>query len=434
MTIPSRYPCPPFPASVRFAPHRCYPTSSTGLTWLVVSLVLPLFLLDAHRSSAETPASPRIDYVVPLPRQPHETDPATIWYDDFNGPPRSYPEASGRLDPAQSYGGHGRSLRLFYPQGERGTGGRKVFFGDSPAYVRQRVRPGETFEEIYWRIYVKHQLGWTGGPAKMSRATSLTSTRWSQAVIAHVWSGPGDSLTLDPASGVRGDRVVTRHYNDFDRLRWLGNRPPSQFPVHATEESGYWVLIESHAKLNTPGKRDGVNELWIDGRLECRRTGLDWRGSYTGHGLNAVFLEAYWNEGSPVDQTRWYDNFVISTKPIGPVVCSARPVVVKASGREPRRPGPWQLEVAADPDGNTIVFRSASLPPSNRRVQIDTSNGRFVGTHASRSSLQEERTYYLRVRQRDVQGAWSAWSHWHQPFAVQAQGVDTSRRDARGDR
>ncbi len=100
MTIPSRYPCPQLAASVRFAPHRCYPTSSTGLTWLVLSLAVPLVLLDAHRSSAETPTSPRIDYVVPLSRQPHETDPATIWYDDFNGQPRSYPEASGRLDPA----------------------------------------------------------------------------------------------------------------------------------------------------------------------------------------------------------------------------------------------------------------------------------------------------------------------------------------------
>jgi hypothetical protein len=27
------------------------------------------------------------------------------------------------------------------------------------------------------------------------------------------------------------------------------------------------------------------------------------------HGINAVFLEGYWNSGSPLEQTRWIDVF-----------------------------------------------------------------------------------------------------------------------------
>lgn len=161
-------------------------------------------------------------------------------------------------------------------------------------------------------------------------------------MIAHVWSGPGDSLTLDPASGVRGDEVVATRYNDFANLHWLGNKPASTFQFSSAAESGWWVCVEAYAKLNVPGQKDGVCRLWIDGRLEAERLNLDWRGSYKGHAINAVFLEAYWNQGSPVSQTRWLDNFVISTKPIGPVVCSANPVLIKTPYRGSGKLAAWR--------------------------------------------------------------------------------------------
>ena len=37
-------------------------------------------------------------------------------------------------------------------------------------------------------------------------------------------------------------------------------------------------------KLNTPGQKDGVMRLWLDGLLQCDRKGLDWRGVYKDHG------------------------------------------------------------------------------------------------------------------------------------------------------
>ncbi len=385
----------------------------TSALSVVVLLILSISKLVA---AAGPPPAPRIDYVIPLPVQPHASSPATIWYDDFDGPEKRYAEGGKRLDHRVSYGGKGGSLRLDYPQGSQGKGGAKVFFGDSPVYTHMAARRGEKFDEIYWRIYVKHQAGWRGAPAKMSRATSLVARKWKQAMIAHVWSGPGDSLTLDPASGVRDGQVVTRRYNDFERLRWLGNRPASRFPIHSTEESGYWVSVECRAKLNTPGKSDGINQLWIDGRLECERRNLDWRGSYDRHGINAVFLEAYWNRGSPVDQSRWYDLFVISTEPIGPVVCPANPVVVKSRYRGSGKAGPWEFEIASDESGREIVFHSKPLS-ADRQAMAGSENGRFVNSHAGRRSLRPG-TYYLRVRQSDSGGTFSQWSHWHQGFVV----------------
>lgn len=384
---------------------------------VAIGLACFLTLLPVRSADNETLESPRIDYVVPAKEQPEKRAEATIWYDDFNGPPKSYAEGGKSLDESQSYGGEGRSLKLHYEKGQQGTGGAKVFFGDTPIYSNKAPRAGETFDDIYWRIYVKHQPGWQGAPAKMSRATSMASSRWSQAMIAHVWSGAGDSLTLDPVRAVENGQVTTRRYNDFEKMRWLGNRPSSQFPIHATEESGYWVLVESRAKLNTPGKKDGLNQLWIDGRLACERRNLDFRGTYTGHGINAVFLEAYWNDGSPVTQSRWFDNFVIATEPIGPVTCPANPTIVKAAIRNGQA-DKWEVDVAADSEGKEVVFRSKPLK-ADRPAEVNSDTGTFSGRLDGKDRLDPRTTYYLRARHLNDSGTHSAWSHWHQPFRVE---------------
>ena len=363
---------------------------------------------------AEAPEIPRIDSVVMIKPQPHEASEAVIWYDDFDGGEKKYPESSGGLEGKQTFGGQGKSMLCLYEKGSRGVGGRKVFFGDSPAY--KPVNPGKQYDDIYWRIYVKHQYGWTGGgPAKLSRATSIISPRWAQAMIAHVWSS-GEALTLDPATGVRGDKVVTRKYNDFEMLKWLGNKPASKFKLHSTEESGRWVCVEARAKLNTPGQKDGLNQLWIDGRLEVERRNLDWRGSYTGHGINAVFLEAYWNSGSPVTQSRWIDNFVISTEPIGPVVCPRNPVLIKTPYRGPGQQQAWEAEVAIEIEH--VVWRSNLLTESER-VRVGKDTGSFLGQFSGKDSLDASHVYYVRVRQQSGTGVWSDWSEWHQPFRVE---------------
>jgi len=361
------------------------------------------------------PEVPRIDSLVMTQQQPHQADEAVIWYDDFNGEEKDYTESSGGLDDQHSYGGQGRSMLSHYAKGERGKGNRKVFFGDSP--TGKVVNRGKQYDDIYWRLYVKHQYGWTGGgPAKLSRATSIVTPGWAQAMIAHVWSS-GETLTLDPATGVRGDKIVTSRYNDFGNLRWLGNKPTSRFKLHSTEESGRWVCVEARVKLNTPGEKDGLNQLWIDGRLEAERTGLDWRGSYTEHGVNAVFVETYWNRGSPVDQSRWIDNFVISTQPIGPVICPRNPTLIKTPYRGQGEQKAWEVQIAADDEGKNIVWRS-DLLTAPERIQVGNETGDFNGILSDKDKLDLSQVYYIRIRQQSDTDTWSDWSAWHQPFRV----------------
>jgi hypothetical protein len=359
----------------------------------------------------------RIDSVEPLAVQPSTQGPHVIWADDFDGPEKPYTETSGGIDKAVSFGGKGGSMVCQYNPGSTGVGNRKVFFGDSP--VGRVVRRGETFDDVYWRVYVRHQPGWKGGgPAKLSRITSIVSSKWNQAMIGHVWS-VADTLTLDPASGVREGRVVTTAYNDFPNLHWLGNRPPARTAISATDESGWWVCVEARVKLNTPGRRDGLMQLWIDGRLESERTGLDWRGSYTGHALNAVFLEAYWNNGPPVAEKRWIDQFVIATKPIGPVVTARNPrLFLGGPDPEPASLG-WTAEIAAS-DG-VVVWESSWLAPGRTQVEVRRESGTFVGPLAGRDRLAADTVYFGRLHRGGGVVIPYGPTPWHQAFRTAAE-------------
>ena len=50
---------------------------------------------------------------------------------------------------------------------------------------------------------------------------------------------------------------------------------------------------------------------------EARLSGLGWIGRFQDYGINAVYLENYWNDGAPQLESRDFDNFIISTQRIG---------------------------------------------------------------------------------------------------------------------
>lgn len=209
------------------------------------------------------------------------------------------------------------SIRALYQEGEVDAGNFKKSFGRTPSsyFANNAERGGEDFDEVYWRMYVKMEDSWIGSPAKFSRATIMADSDWSQAMIAHLWSD-GDYLKMDPTSGVDGDSLVTVGYNDFDNLDWLGARS-GVTPLFSNAEAGGWRCVEAHVALNSAGNSDGVFEFWIDGNLEASRNDLDWVGSWGEYGINSIFVSNYWNSGSPQEQARYIDNFVISTERIG---------------------------------------------------------------------------------------------------------------------
>src|SRR5437868_8172154 len=84
----------------------------------VLQIIAVFSIVDVTRLATAADAPPlHIESIVPSPHQPQETDPATIWFDDFNGPEKPYGEKRGDLDPAESFGGSGKSLLCNYPKG-----------------------------------------------------------------------------------------------------------------------------------------------------------------------------------------------------------------------------------------------------------------------------------------------------------------------------
>jgi hypothetical protein len=400
-----------------------------------------LFLVSvcavARAAPGAAPDRPGLDYVVPFAQQSYHSGPDVIWHDSFDSGQVSaayceHGDDNGDCVPVsyQAFGGSGYSLRARFQQGEVGAGGVKLVFGDSPVYSSRRLRPGEFFDDLYWRVYVKHQRGWTRNPAKMSRATSFARSDWSQAMIAHVWGGKGDVLCIDPASGIDADtNLATSGYNDFPNLDWLGLRNAT-FPVFSTAESGQWICVEARVRLNTPGQADGVFTLWIDGTVEAHRDDLNWTRSWRDYGINAVFLENYWNSGSPVEQERFFDDYVVSTAPVGLARCPVNPTVVKTPFSDPDTrdlQSGWQLQVAADAAGADVCWDSGTIAGAGNSVVVDSTNGTFTGTLAGRTSLAPEAHYWARVRQRDSTQAWSAWSSWRGVVMTGPGGPPTRR-------
>ncbi|MCI0399805.1 MAG: hypothetical protein L0Y67_05495 [Gammaproteobacteria bacterium] len=209
-------------------------------------------------------------------------------------------------------------MRARWQTGEIGAGNIKLAFGNNPnAYMNKGIRATENFREIYYRMYLKMQNPWQGSPYKLSRATVITDNNWSQAMIAHLWSGQNYRLVLDPVRCVdQNNAVACTGYNDFASMVWLGATAGST-TIFDSQHAGKWYCIETHVKLNDPGQSNGIHEFWIDGALEASRTGLNFVNSYTTYGINAVFFENYWNSGSPKLQERYFDNIVVSTQAIG---------------------------------------------------------------------------------------------------------------------
>jgi Big-like domain-containing protein len=253
--------------------------------------------------------------------------PGWIWCDDFEQDRLAgyfeYNSDNGSFVRAASVGrGGSYGMRVHFAAGQQSAGALHLAFGKTPdPYIRPVDAGTATYRELYWRMYVMNQPGWTGGGGdKLSRALIFASSTWAEAALAHVWSGSGSDanyLVLDPASGtdLQGN-LVTTQYNDFANLRWLG-ATRSGTPLFDAAHVGAWHCIEAHARLNDPNQSNGVFELWMDGALNARETSLNWVGTYGQYGFNAVFFENYWNAGSPQAQDRYFDDIVVSTAPIG---------------------------------------------------------------------------------------------------------------------
>ena len=288
------------------------------------------------RAQGTTTVTARADTVITPPPPPPPpptsslvTECATpksgwIWCDDFEQDRLAryfeYVSNSGSFTRASAVGLQSSTgMRSHFNAGQVSAGSLKLAFGRTPTSYMRPVDAGTSnYREIYWRVFVRNEPNWTGGGNKFTRAMIFANSNWAEAMIAHVWTGNTTlHLTMDPASGTdAAGTLKTTTYNDFANLRWLGARSGTTQLFDAAHV-GQWHCVESHVRLNDAGASNGVFEFWVNGNLEATRNDLNWVGNYSAYGINSVFLENYWNSGSPKAQERYFDNLVVSTQRIG---------------------------------------------------------------------------------------------------------------------
>jgi uncharacterized protein YjdB len=305
-----------------------------------------------------------------------------IWCDDFEVDRlTSYFEVDNNGGDFRRATGVGLSastgMRALWQSGESSAGSLHLAFGKTPSAVFRAVDSGtQLYREVYWRMYVKNQAGWTGGGADdFSRALVLASANRAEAAMGHVWSGTGldfNYLLIDPASGTDASGALkSTGYDDFANVRWLGEKRGTT-PLFSAANVGQWYCVEMHMKLNDAGQTNGVMELWLNDQLEAQKTGLNWLGTYSTYGINAVFFENNWHSASPVQQERYFDNVVVSTQRIG---CGSTPTT---PAPPPPAPAPVATITLAPATATLTLGQSTQLSPTVRDGAGNALTGRVV--------------------------------------------------------
>jgi hypothetical protein len=189
------------------------------------------------------------------------------------------------------------SLRQHYDQGMVNAGWIAWFYCDTLGNDY-----GPCHDDIYVRWYHKFEPGFEGLPPKMARINSI-GPGWDKRFGVHHWI-EGGVIVAD---------VEAPYSSQANDAGWL----PTQYSsFDFNDHIGDWVCLEMRVKKNTPGQADGAYIFWANDVAIINRTSVDLVGS-TSYNFNNVMLDTYWNGGSPKAQSRYYDNFVISTQRIG---------------------------------------------------------------------------------------------------------------------
>jgi hypothetical protein len=90
-------------------------------------------------------------------------------------------------------------------------------------------------------------------------------------------------------------------------------------PEAAVIPRGQWICVEFMLQHNTPGRPDGEQAFWIDGKLLGHWKGINWRKT-DALKANALTLESYITESWTKNPTNtvFFDNVVIAKSYIGP--------------------------------------------------------------------------------------------------------------------
>ena len=194
-------------------------------------------------------------------------------------------------------------------------------------------------DEIYARFYVKFakDAGYTHHFVHLNGSTK----RWGSFGKAGLKPNGKDFFTtgIEPwfdwgKNPPPGKWIFYTYWPDMQ-----GSRNGKYWGNHFQPDSGNiprdkWICIEVRVKMNTPGKKDGEQTVWQDGKITGHFTGFNWRTTEKLK-TNIFWLMHYVTEKAftHTDQhapkhkskantktnTVWFDQIVVATQYIGPL-------------------------------------------------------------------------------------------------------------------
>jgi hypothetical protein len=110
------------------------------------------------------------------------------------------------------------------------------------------------------------------------------------------------------AQGVWGSGYALRPYY-YDQI---ADGQTHQLNAHMLIPRGYWIHITRRVKMNTPGKKDGIFEVYANDSLVAQATDVEWRSFAQGkdYGKISSLHLAYFFGGSGIDYASQRDNFI----------------------------------------------------------------------------------------------------------------------------
>ena len=239
-----------------------------------------------------------------FPAGPHDDGswiplwPGTKW---ANGPD----EGRLEVDETVALYGHGKSIKVLYPQGgqQSGGSGAQWFFDlngpHEDLYMSYWVRFDEDFDFV-----LGGKLPGFGGAVSFQDRT-------------HEWSGR--LMWREEGKVEFYVHVPSENIHDpGDRFWWNTEGFQAQFVP------GQWHHIELRMKMNTPGQFDGLMEGWFDGVKAASYPNFYFRDAPTQSANIAwVFFSTFFGGSSSSiwqaqkDEHAWFDEFTVSRQRIG---------------------------------------------------------------------------------------------------------------------
>jgi hypothetical protein len=233
------------------------------------------------------------------------------WYKEFGM--RSKPERVDLVSSDRELGFEplrGKALRVKVDEGGH--------YGTSISY-KFKEQAGEEPEEIYFRYYLRLANDWD--PAGGGKFPGISGTYGRAG-----WGGrPSDGRNGWSARGlfkkqVDGETPVGFYCYHADMRGRYGSNWVWDAERRGYLENNRWYCIEQYAKMNTPGKNDGVLRAWVDGRPAFEKRDVRMR-DVDELKIEVVWLNVYlggsWTAKS--EHHLYIDDVVIARDYIGPL-------------------------------------------------------------------------------------------------------------------